>query len=335
MNFNFSDILSRAWKITWKHKILWILGILAGCGTQQGPNFNNSSYRMNNRTNFPTGPMPQFMREFIQYLDSGGWVTIAILLVAVILVFVLINAVLSTIGRVGLVRGALQADAEQTPALGELFGGSWKYFWRSFWMWFIIGFPFAFASLAVALTLLGGVFAALAASNNNSNLPMVSVLSAIPILLSCLCCLALLGFVATLIAQQAQTAIVVEDLGTLAGLARGWEVFRANLGTVILMAFLLGILGWVASFIIGLPVLLILIPTMVVFFFNAYASSGAPSLAPLWIALGALVLYIPVSLVANGILMTFTQSSWTLTYLRLTRPPQPPAEIVEANAQPL
>ncbi len=333
MNFNFGDILSRAWKITWRHKILWILGILAGCGTQQGPNFNNSSYRMNDRANLPTGSMPQFMREFIQYLDSGGWVMIAIGILVLILVLVVINAVLSTIGRVGLVRGAVQADGEQTPVLSELFGGSWKYFWRSFWMWFLIGFPFAFASLAVVLAALGGMAAALAGTNNNQQL--IGMLSVIPVLLTCMCCLGLLGLIAGLIAQQAQIAIVVEDLGTLAGLARGWEVFRANLGTVILMAVILGVLGWVASFLIGLPLLLILLPTMGAFFVSAIASNGTPSFAPLLVGIAVAILYIPISLVANGMVMTFTQSSWTLTYLQLTRPPQPPVEIVEANAQPL
>ena len=31
MNFNFGEILTRAWQITWKYKVLWIFGILAGC----------------------------------------------------------------------------------------------------------------------------------------------------------------------------------------------------------------------------------------------------------------------------------------------------------------
>jgi hypothetical protein len=28
MNFDFGEVLSRAWQITWKHKVLWIIGIL-------------------------------------------------------------------------------------------------------------------------------------------------------------------------------------------------------------------------------------------------------------------------------------------------------------------
>ena len=40
-NFNFGEILTRAWQIIWKHKILWIFGILASCGRSSG-NFNSS-----------------------------------------------------------------------------------------------------------------------------------------------------------------------------------------------------------------------------------------------------------------------------------------------------
>jgi len=32
MNFNFGEVLTRAWQIIWKHKVLWIFGFLAGCG---------------------------------------------------------------------------------------------------------------------------------------------------------------------------------------------------------------------------------------------------------------------------------------------------------------
>jgi hypothetical protein len=30
MDFDFGDVLTRAWKITWKHKVLWIISILFG-----------------------------------------------------------------------------------------------------------------------------------------------------------------------------------------------------------------------------------------------------------------------------------------------------------------
>ena len=49
--FDFGTILSRAWQIIWKFKVMWIFGILAGCG-RNGPSPNNRlSYRADSQTN--------------------------------------------------------------------------------------------------------------------------------------------------------------------------------------------------------------------------------------------------------------------------------------------
>ena len=46
-----------------------------------------------------------------------------------------------------------------------------------------------------------------------------------------------------------------------------------------------------------------------------------------------LCLYIPVVWVLNGIITAYTESAWTLTYMRLTAKPQDNAPVVlEANA---
>ena len=36
MSFNFGEVLTRAWQIIWKHRVLWIFGILASCGRGGG-----------------------------------------------------------------------------------------------------------------------------------------------------------------------------------------------------------------------------------------------------------------------------------------------------------
>ena len=42
---DFGYVLRRAWQIIWKFKILWIFGILAGCGQASGSSGSNSSYQ--------------------------------------------------------------------------------------------------------------------------------------------------------------------------------------------------------------------------------------------------------------------------------------------------
>ena len=33
---DYGEVLSRAWRIIWKHKVLWIFGIMAGCTSGSG-----------------------------------------------------------------------------------------------------------------------------------------------------------------------------------------------------------------------------------------------------------------------------------------------------------
>jgi Cu/Ag efflux pump CusA len=69
--------------------------------------------------------------------------------------------------------------------------------------------------------------------------------------------------------------------------------------------------------VIALPILVVVFPTIF-----AFAIGEGQSFTPLYIALACICLYAPVSWVLNGILTTYTQSAWTLAYLRLTRKPE-------------
>ena len=47
---DYSNVISRAWKIIWKHKVLWIFGILSGCASGGG---GGSNFRYSERRNLP------------------------------------------------------------------------------------------------------------------------------------------------------------------------------------------------------------------------------------------------------------------------------------------
>ena len=120
--------------------------------------------------------------------------------------------------------------------------------------------------------------------------------------------------------EQGIIAIVVEDCGIIEGLKRGWMVVKSNFWNVVLMAIILGVITGVIGFIIGLPLLLAFLPMIVPVIQSA--TSGAFDFAafqaPLLLSLGLCCLIYPFVLVANGILVAYEQSAWTLTYLRLT-----------------
>ena len=308
MNFNFGEVLTKAWQIIWKHKVLWIFGILAGCGRGNGS--NSSSWReSNNRFNQYT-PSPQMERWF-QNIEDNLKLYIAIG-IAVLCIIWILAIFLSAIGKIGLIRGTAQADGgAESLIFGQLFSESMPYFWRIFALTLILGLPILLIIIPVAVLAVLGM-----AASGGGDIAGLGLLGMLPIMLGCFCLLVPIMFVLGMIFRQAENAVVLEDMSVLPSLSRGWEVFRANLGPVILMAIILAIIGFVAGLIIAIPVLFIVIPTVFAFFIGQ-----GQSYVPLIFMGVCLCIYIPFALVLQGILTSYTESAWTLTYLRLTRKP--------------
>jgi hypothetical protein len=295
------NVLSRAWQIIWKHKVLWIFGILAGCsGGGGGAN--------NFRSTYQGGESSQRFQPFVdQFQNIPQWMValFVIILIVVVLLLVVVSIFLGTIGRVGLVRGTQQAEGGAAAlTFGELFSGSMPYFWRVFGLNLLVG---------LAIAVIGILFAILAIAGTVVTLGL-GALCLIPLI----CILVPVVWFVSVIVEQASIAIVVENLGVMDGLRRGWELVRANLGTMIVMALIL-LLGVnvIGGLIIGLPVVLIVIPAVLGGAIGGERAFGGG----LIFALVCFVAYLPVLLVLSGILRGYIETAWTLTFLRLTAKP--------------
>ena len=324
MNFNFGEVLSRAWQIIWKHKVLWIFGIFAGCSRGSG-NFRGNAGG-GGGGNGGTGQLPPEVMRVFQFIQQN---LVMFIVVGCILVLVIwaITIFLSTIGKVGLIRGTFQAEGGAEKLIfGQLFSESTPYFWRIFGLSLIVAIPI----LIVFAVVIAGLVAFAVSASNGNDAANIGLVGMVPLLIGCFCLLVPVLFVVGMIIRQAENAIVLEDLRVLPAISRGWEVFRANLGPVILMAIILAVIGVIVGIIIALPVLAIVVPAAVTF-----AVGKAQNWTPMIFAGVCLCLYIPVAWVLNGIITAYTESAWTLTYMRLTAKPQesaPVPVVPEANA---
>lgn len=321
MNFNFGEVLTRAWQIIWKHKILWVFGILASCG-RGGGNFNsNSGGGGDGGGGQPPDLPPQMMRWFQTIQEN--LTTIIIVFVALLCVIWIVTIFLGAIGKIGLIRGTAQAEAGAASLVfGELFSGSVPYFWRMFGLSLILGLPALLLGIVLAVILVGGFVA-----SGGGDTALVTMAAMIPVMIACFCLLVPVMFVLGMIFRQAENAVVLEEMGVLPAITRGWEVFKANLGPIILMAIILGVIGLVASFVIALPIFVIVFPAMI-----AFMAGQGQNLTPLYLMGACLCLFIPVAWLLQGIITAYTESAWTLTYMRLTKPQDNAPAIVEANA---
>jgi hypothetical protein len=315
---DFGEVLGRAWRIIWKHKILWIFGIFAGCSRGGGGGGGGNS---GSRITQPGGSNPafnQYATQFGDWIASHPWVVV--LFVLIIFVIVILAAMLASIGRIGLIRGTFKADGgAEHLGFAELWDGSLPYFWRIFWLSLLVGL----LAIVVSVVIVGAGIAFTVITLG------LGVLCFLPLICILVIALWFLGIVV----QQAQVAIVLEDLGIAAGLQRGWDVFRQNLGPMLIMWLILAVINLVVSVVIALPILIVVVPAAIIFAANS-SEAARISFVPLIVALACCAVYLPFLLVLNGILMSYLQSAWTLTFMRLTRP-KPSAASTPSTESPV
>ncbi len=307
---NYSEILSRAWQIIWKHKVLWIFGILAGCANSGGGGSGNG----NNFRSTGSGQAPaqlqsylDRMEQFIKSVPEQIWIMIAIGALLLILILLVLKIFLGTIGAIGLIRGTQQADQDMDARLtfGELFKGSLPYFCRVFLLNLLVGLVFLVVGIIVAVGVVLGA--------------VVTLGLILICLLPLLCLLIPLGVAVGVVIEQATIAIVVENLGILDGLRRGWEVVKTNVGPMIVMWLILGLaIGGIGGILIGLPMILVFAPLLIGWFTQAQRALETG----LVVSLVCCMAYLPFLILFSGILQSYVRSAWTLTFLRLTKPAQ-------------
>jgi hypothetical protein len=329
------EVLSKAWKIIWKNKVLWIFGILASCGQSGGggggstgragnfnmPNNNNFNFQ-NGENPFANGNFPQLDelgRKMGQFLGNGDQVPWAIItgLICLVLFIVLVCVFLGTIGRIGLIRGTVMAEGGQEPlTFGQIWSASMPYFWKIFLLNLFAGLVIFIAILVLMLPLILLTVFTLG----------IGVMCLIPFI----CLLVPIGWILNVILEQANVALIVENLGIVDAIRRGWRVCRLNIGPMAVVALVVIFGGGIVSLIISLPMILVLLPVI----FTAMSNDQAALTAGLGTAAVLLCCTLPFVIAIQGILQSYIGSIWTLTFMRLTAPKpdlpeiQPPEPLI-------
>ncbi|MEI6291630.1 MAG: hypothetical protein WCP19_14490, partial [Chloroflexota bacterium] len=131
----------------------------------------------------------------------------------------------------------------------------------------------------------------------------------------------ILSLIVGMVVEQSQNAIVLDDLGVIPSLSRGWQIFKGSVLPIVLIAIILGIISGVIGFIIAIPLIGMILVMGLGTAFTAMAVSGSAIAGPLFVGACCVVLYMPVLLLGSGILQTYMQTVWTLVYRRLTVTP--------------
>jgi len=304
MNFDFGEILSRAFQITWKHKILWLFSALPVL----------LSFLI-----FPIMLVPIFFMDSNPYnqpffMEEPIYI---ILFVGFSIFISLVSYVLYGISSSSVVVGIIQSEGG-TEALQarQLFEDGRPYWWRILGVMLLIGL-----GVSVAFAVFFGCMAAVGAVTMGLGFICMQPL----MLLLYPLMLVLYGII-----EESQVAVIADGLGVTDAIRRGWELVRANFWRITLISLIvyLGI-----GFLSGI----IMLPLMSPFFFLPLLMDGSRfeiSSRTIMLFMGGFsLIFLPIMAFIQGITITFLKATYTLVYLRLTAKPQDDAPaVIEANA---
>ena len=315
MKIDLGKILTRAWQIIWNNKILWVFGILAGFangGSGGGNNGGGSNYQTNNNPSFLNG-VDEFPDQIAEFFQEYMLIIIAVCVFLVLLSFVFYA--LGMMGRIGILKGVYKVEeGASSLVFAELWSESMPFFWRFFGLNFLIGLAFLVILLPIILISVATMGIGLACL-----LPLV-------------CLLVPVGWVVSVVLEQAQAAIVAEDLNMINGLRRGWDIARSDIVGMIVLALILGIGGAIVGLVVALPIIIAVVPA-VISLISAGNIESVSTVPPLvWVTVACCVLYYPVLLTLNGIMIAYIKSAWALSYLQLAKPTEQAPVFVEGNA---
>jgi hypothetical protein len=313
---NYGELLSEAFRLTWRNRFLWFFGFFVGGGAS----FNVPSNFGGGQPGAPFGPTPGPLR----WISENLALFIAAI-IALVVVLALVFIVLAMISH-----GAL---AESVAALhrGEprRFGLAWRAGTANLWR--VLGLKALFFLMALGLALLVllpvglGVAVVLAATDSTGlRILFIALLGIVGFL-----ALILVFVPFAIVNQFALRELVVDRRRVFDSIGSGFGLFRRNIGRSLLVWLLqlgvmlgLGIATLVVVIILGA---ILLGPAIALF-----AADQATAAVVVGIV-GGLLFLVPL-FVISGALGAFNHTYWTLAYLQLTEHPEDTEPAQQASA---
>jgi signal transduction histidine kinase len=133
-------------------------------------------------------------------------------------------------------------------------------------------------------------------------------------------------FVTWIIWEQAQTAIVADEMGGPAALVRAWDLVRDNIPAFIILGVLVYFAQAIVSSILFIPIFMPLWGVM----FSSTITETVPDMKILWVSMLCVLAITPVYAFVMGIFKTYSRSVFVIIYRRLTRDSEARQELLQA-----
>lgn len=301
---DYFGMAKRAWEITWRYKVLWLFGFLAGAGSYSSSgNFRGYSSGSGDLTSEQNAQLERAM-EWV--LDNIAIIVGMAVLLAIIGICLW---VLSIAARGGLIHLASNADEGIAPTVREGFGAGFHFWGRVFLTELAIYLPFLIVVMLIVVpTVVLPVLAAIKADGSGSvGGGIAAIFGMIGILIVEVIVFSLIGVVLGIVEQLALRHGVLGGRGAIDSIGTAFHDVRTRFIDVFVM--------WLVTMGIGIVVAVAfgVVAAMFAVVIAGAAFAGAWPVAVLMGVVMALVFVVPGAIVA-----TFYSTFWTLFYRRLT-----------------
>ena len=315
--------------MVWKHKILWLVGLLASCGgggIGSSLNLNLPTGRGGTTGTPNAGIFTRFVENFVRTLQENysAAILVAIALGCFLLVVGLVFWLIGVLGRGALIVAVQQIRREGRTTFNQAWSGAWNRARSLIGMNMILGAPVFVISLIFGVGSIALFFSTILPLLNSSTAKgpspagvglTVAVVATLGVLI---CGLALYGFAANLLRIFAERAIMMEQYGAVASLRRGWAVFLGHLGD----GLVTGIINWLAGLLIGIAVGIVLFAVGILLSigtvgFGALANGRIFQEFSVGLILPLVGFFTLISLLTSlvgAVLVAFGSTNWTLAY---------------------
>jgi len=307
----YMDVVWRSFRISWRHKYLWLIALFSGEG---GGSFNFGSGGGGggggNATaggNIDTTAVQDQITTFLS--DYAGLILV---LVVAWLVLVVAFFILAAICEGATIRASAEHDAERPWSLGL----SWRAGLHTLWP--IVRFRLLLIALGLPVVLLFLVLVAgtiIAIVNHSAVAVVPLVIGGILLVVAGIPVAIYLFFLDRL----GSRALVLEQLGAAASIARGHRLLRKRLGRALIVWLLSIATGIVVGVVAACVLAVVFVPLLLIA--GAAASNGSGP--PVALIVLGVVLLLPLSLVVGGFLSAQSATYWTLAFRRLDLDPRP------------
>jgi hypothetical protein len=322
-------IVSRAINITFKHRVLWVLGFLAalsGSGASSNVNFQVPGGNLGGSTGTGGGMSPEIQRFFDMLQENSGLIFAGVAgLACVILLISLVLWVISIIARGGLIGAVDQIEREGSVTFGQAWRMGAAKFWRLLGLNLLLALPIIIVGLIVAVLIGGSVIALIAtAAGADGQMDDAAATGLFGGGLAVFCiggafaCIAVIySIIASALSTFGERAIVLDNTGVMDGLRKGWAVFRNNLGNIILLAILMFIISVVIGIVVGIVSVALFAPVLITSM-ASLGNDGTIGAGTVVLGVAAFVAVVILSAVISALFVAFNSSAWTLAYRQFT-----------------